>query len=169
MNQCVVCDFSFTDRGASYRRYCKDCLPAVQKVREEANRHMRSVQFPDVQAMKCEDCGARAYAYDHRYYSMPLDVAPVCRACNAKRGPANDVRVLAREVLGLDKREVEPRGIELVVSVQQINLQANLDAIERELIVKMLQVTRFNRTAAAKLLGITFRSMRYRMERLNIG
>ena len=31
-----------------------------------------------------------------------------------------------------------------------------------------LEKTRFNRTAAAKLLGITFRAMRYRMERLGI-
>ena len=28
--------------------------------------------------------------------------------------------------------------------------------------------TRFNRTAAAKLLGVTFRSLRYRMERLGL-
>ena len=31
-----------------------------------------------------------------------------------------------------------------------------------------LDQTRFNRTAAAKLLGITFRALRYRMERLGI-
>ena len=29
-------------------------------------------------------------------------------------------------------------------------------------------MTRFNRTAAARLLGITFRALRYRMERLGI-
>jgi len=31
-----------------------------------------------------------------------------------------------------------------------------------------LQGTRFNRTAAAKVLGVTFRSLRYRMERLGL-
>ncbi|MCK7502408.1 MAG: helix-turn-helix domain-containing protein [Comamonadaceae bacterium] len=35
-------------------------------------------------------------------------------------------------------------------------------------IVDALQKTRFNRTAAAKLLGVTFRSLRYRMERLGL-
>jgi len=43
-----------------------------------------------------------------------------------------------------------------------------LDRIEREAILEALNKTRFNRTAAAKLLGITFRALRYRMERLGI-
>jgi two-component system response regulator PilR (NtrC family) len=47
-------------------------------------------------------------------------------------------------------------------------LQEYLDRIEREAILEALDKTRFNRTAAAKLLGITFRALRYRMERLGI-
>jgi two-component system response regulator PilR (NtrC family) len=43
-----------------------------------------------------------------------------------------------------------------------------LDQIEREVIMKALEATRFNKTAAAKLLGITFRSLRYRLDRLGI-
>ena len=43
-----------------------------------------------------------------------------------------------------------------------------LDNIERKAIVDALGKTGFNRTAAAKLLGITFRQLRYRMQRLGI-
>ena len=43
-----------------------------------------------------------------------------------------------------------------------------LDQIEREAIQRALEKTRFNRTAAARLLGITFRALRYRMQRLGI-
>jgi two-component system response regulator PilR (NtrC family) len=43
-----------------------------------------------------------------------------------------------------------------------------LDRIEKEALLDALQQTGFNRTAAAKLLGLTFRTMRYRMERLGI-
>ncbi|HRE13725.1 MAG TPA: sigma-54 dependent transcriptional regulator [Usitatibacteraceae bacterium] len=43
-----------------------------------------------------------------------------------------------------------------------------LDQVEREAIQKALEATRFNKTAAAKLLGITFRSLRYRLDRLGI-
>jgi two-component system response regulator PilR (NtrC family) len=43
-----------------------------------------------------------------------------------------------------------------------------LDRLEKEALLEALQQTGFNRTAAAKLLGLTFRTMRYRMERLGI-
>ena len=47
-------------------------------------------------------------------------------------------------------------------------LQERLDLLERQAILDALAQTRYNRTAAAKLLGITFRALRYRMERLGI-
>ena len=43
-----------------------------------------------------------------------------------------------------------------------------LDEIERKAILDALGKTGFNRTAAAKILGITFRQLRYRMQRLGI-
>ena len=47
-------------------------------------------------------------------------------------------------------------------------LQEYLDYMEREAIGVALRQTGHNRTAAAKLLGVTFRSLRYRLQRLNI-
>ncbi|TCS36891.1 two-component system response regulator PilR (NtrC family) [Paucimonas lemoignei] len=49
-----------------------------------------------------------------------------------------------------------------------IMLPDYLDQIEREMICQALGKTRFNRTQAAELLGISFRQLRYRMQRLNI-
>jgi len=43
-----------------------------------------------------------------------------------------------------------------------------LDQVEKQALLEALEQTGFNRTAAAKLLGLTFRTMRYRMERLGI-
>ena len=43
-----------------------------------------------------------------------------------------------------------------------------LDHVEKQALLEALEQTGFNRTAAAKLLGLTFRTMRYRMERLGI-
>ena len=43
-----------------------------------------------------------------------------------------------------------------------------LDELERKAILEALAKTGFNRTAAAKLLGITFRQLRYRLQRLGI-
>jgi two-component system response regulator PilR (NtrC family) len=47
-------------------------------------------------------------------------------------------------------------------------LPAYLDQLERQAILQALGKTDFNRTAAARLLGITFRQLRYRMQRLGI-
>jgi two-component system response regulator PilR (NtrC family) len=47
-------------------------------------------------------------------------------------------------------------------------LQEYLDKVEKEAIMEALELTRFNKTAAAKVLGITFRALRYRLERLGI-
>jgi two-component system response regulator PilR (NtrC family) len=47
-------------------------------------------------------------------------------------------------------------------------LQDYLDRLEKESIEKALEKSKYNRTAAAKLLGITVRSMRYRIERLGL-
>ncbi|MGL6041213.1 MAG: sigma-54 interaction domain-containing protein, partial [Deefgea sp.] len=47
-------------------------------------------------------------------------------------------------------------------------LQDYLDRVEKAAIVAALDKTGFNRTQAAKLLGVTFRSLRYRLERLGI-
>jgi two-component system response regulator PilR (NtrC family) len=47
-------------------------------------------------------------------------------------------------------------------------LPAHLAGIERELIRRALRQSRFNRTRAASLLGISLRQLRYRMQRLTI-
>jgi two-component system response regulator PilR (NtrC family) len=51
---------------------------------------------------------------------------------------------------------------------RNLPLHEYLDQVEKEAIMKALEATRFNRTQAAKLLGITFRSLRYRLDRLGI-
>jgi two-component system response regulator PilR (NtrC family) len=47
-------------------------------------------------------------------------------------------------------------------------LQDYLDQMERAAILEALEQTRHNKTAAARVLGVTFRSLRYRLERLGI-
>jgi len=48
------------------------------------------------------------------------------------------------------------------------SLPLHLDQVERAIIRRALEKTRFNRTQAAELLGISFRQLRYRMQRLAI-
>ena len=47
-------------------------------------------------------------------------------------------------------------------------LGSHLESIERDAIIKALDKTRYNKTAAAKLLGMSFRALRYRIKKLGI-
>lgn len=69
-----------------------------------------------------------------------------------------------------DDLQLQPRkvGAGETADPGQQSLQDFLDEQERKVILAALEKTRFNRTAAARLLGVTFRSLRYRMERLGI-
>jgi two-component system response regulator PilR (NtrC family) len=48
------------------------------------------------------------------------------------------------------------------------DLESKLEQQERELITQALESTRWNKTAAAKTLGITFRALRYKLKKLNL-
>ncbi|MFN3581735.1 MAG: sigma-54-dependent transcriptional regulator [Pseudomonas sp.] len=48
------------------------------------------------------------------------------------------------------------------------SLEDYLDNIERNAITQALEETRWNKTAAAKRLGLTFRSLRYRLKKLGL-
>ena len=49
-----------------------------------------------------------------------------------------------------------------------LSLEPYLDTIEKDTIMKALEQTRSNKTAAAKVLGITFRALRYRLKKLGV-
>lgn len=73
---------------------CKRCVDS--KTRGETIAHSKvqhAIKMGKLKNLKneniaCVDCGDRAVDYDHRDYAKPLDVSPVCRRCNKKRGPA---------------------------------------------------------------------------------
>lgn len=65
--------------------------------------------------------------------------------------------------------EVSPEVAAGEVDLAQVdNLEEYLESQERKLIMQALEETRWNRTAAAERLGLTFRSMRYRLKKLGI-
>jgi len=49
-----------------------------------------------------------------------------------------------------------------------VNLAEMIDTIERDTINKALEECRYNKTAAAKKLGLTFRALRYRLKKLGL-
>ncbi|AXS84466.1 MULTISPECIES: sigma-54 dependent transcriptional regulator [Marinobacter] len=59
-------------------------------------------------------------------------------------------------------------GENFTVPDGEIDLEGYLESIERQAIEKALEATRWNKTAAAKRLGISFRALRYRLKKLGM-
>jgi two-component system response regulator PilR (NtrC family) len=87
--------------------------------------------------------------------------------------------ILERAVTLCSNNRVEPEDIQLKqgagVELPSVadetavdGLEGQLEHIEREAIVKALEQTRYNKTKAAELLGMTFRQLRYRVKKLGI-
>jgi two-component system response regulator PilR (NtrC family) len=51
---------------------------------------------------------------------------------------------------------------------ENFELESYLGEIERDIIVRALEKTRYNKTAAAEMLGISFRALRYRLKKLDL-
>jgi two-component system response regulator PilR (NtrC family) len=75
----------------------------------------------------------------------------------------SDGKVITASDLHLPKNEPV-----LVEEVPHESLDSHLDNIEKEAIKQALEQARYNKTAAARLLGISFRQLRYRLKKLGM-
>jgi len=94
---------------------------------------------------------------------LPAQEAPSVRLPDAPSAPAA-LPVPA----GSPGTTLEPMAAAASAALPD-NLEAHLDAIERDILVRALERHRNNRTAAGASLGLSLRQMRYRMARLQIG
>ena len=70
--------------------------------------------------------------------------------------------------LQLPADSANPSAADQGAGMDGLPLPERLEAIERKAILEALEQARYNQTAAAKLLGISFRALRYRIQRLGI-
>jgi two-component system response regulator PilR (NtrC family) len=84
----------------------------------------------------------------------------------------SDGSVIDAEDLGLPKQPPKPTitRAEFVESKPaDVNLEDYLEGIERRVINTALEQNRWNKTATAENLGISFRALRYRLKKLDLG
>ena len=66
------------------------------------------------------------------------------------------------------REDAESNAAETETADNAMPLEQLIDDVERKAILKALEETRYNKTAAAKNLGITFRALRYRLKKLGL-
>ena len=77
--------------------------------------------------------------------------------------------VIKTDDLRLPKEKKSEITLETSIAVGDgISLEARLGNIEKEAILQALEQTNHNKTAAAKLLGMSFRALRYRLKKLDL-
>lgn len=99
---CVVCGRFFSAKYGGGRLSCligcaekrskmlmEERHPGYAKAHQAVYRAVKRGALPRLDGtVDCVDCGAAAKHYDHRDYSKPLEVEPVCARCNRLRGSA---------------------------------------------------------------------------------
>lgn len=90
---CLQCGADISSRHY-HAKYCFSCAVARQKNPAAVTAHklvseaIKRGELCSPRTLDCADCGGQAMDYDHRDYTKPLAVEPVCRSCNKLRGPA---------------------------------------------------------------------------------
>ncbi len=100
-----------------------------------------------------------------RQYDFPGNVRELENILERALALANDDEI-AEDDLGLSDASHDEDAV--AADLSHLSLPEKLENIERQAILSALEKTRYNRTAAAKLLGVSFRALRYRMDRLGI-
>jgi len=68
----------------------------------------------------------------------------------------------------LHMRDTSEASTAAASAVSGVMLGEQVEDVQRQAIVEALEKTRYNKTAAAKLLGLSFRQLRYRIKKLGI-
>jgi two-component system, NtrC family, response regulator PilR len=101
-----------------------------------------------------------SYAYPGNVRELENILERAVTLCSEDRIAPGDIQLKQ----GAGPVELPPLGED----VGSDGLEGQLEHIEREAIVKALEQTRYNKTKAAQLLGMTFRQLRYRVKKLGI-
>jgi two-component system response regulator PilR (NtrC family) len=106
-----------------------------------------------------------SYAYPGNVRELENILERAVTLCSHHRVEPEDIQLKQGQLLS-DLPELSGRAASDELGVD--GLEGQLESIQREAIVRALEQTRYNKTRAAELLGMTFRQLRYRVKKLGI-
>ena len=107
-----------------------------------------------------------SYSYPGNVRELENILERAVTLCSEDRIEPEDIQLKPGQLLS-DLPELAGRDV-TVGDVGADGLEGQLEHIQREAIVRALEQTRYNKTKAAELLGMTFRQLRYRVKKLGI-
>lgn len=134
-----------------------------EDIRDLANAILARLAGEDAPTLDATAWGAlHAYAFPGNVRELENILERATALCSSQQISAIDL------CLGNEIANIPLEAGEDGVTRNTETLEDFLDRVERNAIQAALEQTKGNRTAAARVLGISFRSLRYRLDRLNM-
>ena len=140
---------------------------APARLTPDALKALQAYEFPG-NVRELENILERAVALCEDGSISAEDMRLIARPPAAMQEPAATTQAPAYRPPAPQAPASEAPGVMLPDSAYSGDLAATVAETERAVITKALEATRWNRTAAAKQLGLTLRQLRYRLEKLGI-
>ena len=150
---------SLRERAADIALIAEAC---IRRLAEEYNTAAPRLHEDALQALL-------AYAFPGNVRELENILERAFTLCDGNVIRAPDLRLPGANPVAHSHAASEPAAeLDALAELPNVPLEEYLEGIERRAIMRALELERWNRTAAAKRLGMTFRSLRYRLKKLGI-
>ena len=153
------------------RERTTDIAPLTSHILEKIGN---SYQLDDLSISDSALNKLRRYSFPGNIRELKKILERAATLCDDQKITKNDIQLPTGSESSVEPRDSDTLIDELQttnqssMSMDKAQLEEYLEDKEKQVITAALEKTRWNKTAAAKLLGISFRQLRYRLKKLDL-